>query len=290
MKRNKQDDEIYILGSELQNKRGKITVKSKWIALAIGFAVLLLTAIIVLFFFQDKGKNIDYYFEPEESLPQSITIETPNLENIDEKGYIETQEETANSVSLLIHIPHHATMSLTLGMPDKSDSTIIFATQAADIRADNKRIVGEFVLEGRQIARGVAKRGFCAVIDNTISIGMGDNTPLLQQAIDNNGFFFRQYPLVHNGALIENNPQNSSIRRALAVRNEQIIMIESQHNATFQEFSQALVEIGISDALYLVGGRNTCGWYYTKDSVRHEFGSELSNLPPYTSFIIWRTK
>jgi hypothetical protein len=289
-KKTKKDDEIYILGSEIRPEKGKINVGTKWIVFSICIAALLLTGIVVYMTSKDDEKKIEYYFEPEETLPQSITVETIDLDNTNQKGYFETYEETINEVTLRIHIPHHATMSLELGMPDKSDSTIIFTTQAADIRADNKRIVGEFVLEGKQLAKGIAKRGFCAVIDNTISIGTGDETPLLQQAIDNIGFFFRQYPLVHNGVIVPNNPVNSSIRRALAVCNEQIVMIESQETVTFQDFSQALVEIGVSDAIYLVGGRNTYGWYYTQDAVRHEFGSEQSNLPPYTSFIVWRTQ
>jgi hypothetical protein len=287
-KKNKQDDEIYILGSEIQQKSNKISVRTKWIVSLIGIVLIMIAVIVILYL--SKEQPFESYFEPEETLPQSISIETVDEENSNQKGYIETQEETVNDVSLLIHIPYNATMSLELGRPDKSDTTIIFVTQAADIRSDNKRIVGEFVLAGKQLARGIAKKGFCAVINHTISIGMGDDTPLLLQAIENNGFFFRQYPLVQNGILIENNPQNKSVRRALAVRNEQVIMIESQDVLTFLEFSQALVAANVSDAIYLVGGRNAYGWYYNKEPVRQEYGKDMPNFPEYTSFIVWRTK
>jgi len=285
--KNKPDSEIYILGSGAQKKKDKITAKSKWIVLFISFAIIILTVAFVVFSL--KEQTPEYYFEPEEIWQQSISIPTASNENPTQKGFIETQEETINDVPLLLYIPHNATMSLSLGMPDKSDSTIIFTTMAADIRKDNKKIVGDFVLSGKQLAKGIAKKGFCAVVDNTISIGIGENTPLLQQAIENNGYFFRQYPLVHNGELIANKPKNKSIRRALAVRNGQVIMVESKNIESFHDFSQALIDIGVSDAIYLVGG-DAFGWYYDKENIRQEFGKEKPDFPKNTSFIVWQIK
>ncbi|MDR2920115.1 MAG: phosphodiester glycosidase family protein [Tannerella sp.] len=93
--------------------------------------------------------------------------------------------------------------------------------------------------------------------------------------------------LVHNGEVIENKPKNKSIRRALAVRNERILMIESKNRESFYDFSNALIDIGISDAIYLVGG-NAYGWYYNKDYVRHEFGEIQPDIPENISYIIWR--
>jgi hypothetical protein len=285
---NRHDDDIYILGSEFQKKDSSISKKRKWVALSVCLALLIITILFVIFF--PKEQPLEYYFEPEETLQQSISTTVIDNENLHQKGYIETREEIVNNMRLLVHIPYHATMSLELGAPDKSDSTILFTTQAADIRKDNKRIVGEFVLAGKQLAAGIAKKGYCAVIDNTISIGTGIETPLLQQAIENNGYFFRQYPLVSNGVPVENNPVNKSIRRALAVRNEQVMMIVSQDVLSFHEFSQALADMGVSDAIYLVGGNDAYGWYYNKEPVRHEFGKALLDFPEYTSFIVWRTK
>ena len=159
-------------------------------------------------------------------------------------AYIDVSEETVNDVPLLIYTPQNASMSLMLGMPDKSDSTIIFAAMAADIRKDNMQIVGDFVLTGDRLSRGIAKKGFAAIEENKVTIGMGESTPLLQQMIDNKGSFFRQYPLVHNGELIENKPKNKSIRRALAVRNERMLMVESKNRESLYDFSNALIDIG----------------------------------------------
>ena len=87
---------------------------------------------------------------------------------------------------------------------NRKDTTVIFAAQAADVRADNGGIVGAFVLKGEPKAWGLSKKGYCASINGQITIGMADNSPLFEQATEEGGYFFRQYPLVSNGEIVEN--------------------------------------------------------------------------------------
>lgn len=285
MMKNKQNNEVYILGSESGNKKNKISKRVKIILLIV---LLIIIAGIIFFFVKPKEQVPEYYFEPEQTTQQSISvITTDSIKNEKETPFIKVSEELTNDVPLRIYTPQNATMSLTLGLPDETDSVIIFAAMAADIRKDNMEIVGDFVLSGKRLARGVAKKGYAAIIDHKIAIGIGEATPLLQQAIDQNGAFFRQYPLVHNGTLMDNRPKNKSIRRALAIRNEQVIMVESKNRESFHDFSQALIDIDISDAIYLVGG-DAYGWYYDQEHVRHPFGKKLSDIPKNISYIIWR--
>ncbi|MDR2970680.1 MAG: hypothetical protein LBU83_01945 [Bacteroidales bacterium] len=180
-------------------------------------------------------------------------------------------------------------LSLAVGMQDKTDSTLLFVAQAADIRADNLDIVCEFVLEGKQLAYGTAKKGYCAIINNFITIGAGAQTPLLQKAIESGGYFFRQYALVDNGEFVSNKPKNKFIRRAIAVKNEQVIMVQSIGIESFHDFTQALIDFGVRDAIYLVGS-NAYGWYYDREKQKHEFGKERENLPANVSYIVWRAK
>lgn len=287
MMKNNQHNEVYILGSESGKKQKKISKITWFISSAI---VLLIIVGIIFLLTNQKEQTPEYYFEPEQivSVGQSIPIVTSDSTgNTNENPFIEVSEESANDVSLLIYTPYNATMSLMIGMPDESDSTIVFAAMAADIRKDNMEIVGDFILSGKRLARGVAKKGYAAIIDNNITIAVGESTPLLQQAIDHNGSFFRQYPLVYNGELIENKPKNKSVRRALAVRNDQVIMVESKNRESFHDFSQALIDIGISNAIYLVGS-DAYGWYRNKEHIRHVFGIRLPEIPENISYIIWK--
>lgn len=285
----KAENDVYFLGAKESGEKKPDSNKKTWILLVACIAVV---AIILILVFTFRKNDTDYYFEPETSRLKPVEIPVmPRLVKVDSiKGYIEVLEETVNDVPLFVYVPHEAEMSLSVGRPDKSDPGIIFTTQAADIRGDNFEIVGDFVLKGEQLARGVAKTGFCAVIDNKITIGVADNTPLLQEAIDNKGYFFRQYPLVNDGVLVENNPKNKSIRRALAVRTDKTLMVESRSPESFHDFAQALIDIGVSDAIYLVGSNITFGWYYDKEHNRTEFGVEQEELPDNTSYIVWRTK
>jgi len=285
----KAENDVYFLGSKEGGEKKPESNKKIWILLSICIAVV---AIILILVFTFRKKDADYYFEPEKSRLTPVETPTiPRLVKIDTiKGYIEVLEETVNDVPLFVYVPHEAVMTLSVGMPDKTDPRIVFVTQAADIRGDNFEIVGDFVLKGEQLARGVAKTGFCAVIDGKISIGVTDKTPLLQEAIDNKGYFFRQYPLVSDGVLIENNPKNKSIRRALAVRAGKTVMVESRSPESFHDFAQALIDIGVSDAIYLVGSNITFGWFYDKEHNKTEFGIEQEELPVNTSYIVWRSE
>ncbi len=289
-KNNKQEKEVYVLGADIKEKKKGGAAKWWWIAAVLVCLAAAPAGVYMIFFFEkEREETPDYYFEPEDTgTVENITV----VENVEadpaEPAWIEVVQDTVNDVPLDIFVPYNLVMSLAVGMPDRNDSTIVFAAMAADIRKDNMQIVGDFVLSGEKLSRGVAKRGFCAVIDNTISVGMGEETPLLQQAIDSKGFFFRQYPLVHNGELVENNPKNISVRRALAVREGDVIMVESKTKESFSDFSRALIGMGVSDAIYLVGG-GAWGWYRDKDHRLCEFGEELAEVPENISFILWRT-
>jgi len=286
MTKNNQDKEVYILGSESGKNRKKGPNRNFIILLVCIFLAIFIG--IIIFFINREEQTLEYYFEPEQTEQQNVTTpEAVSLKSTNETPYTEFSDEMVNGVPLIIYIPKNSTMSLMVGMPDKSDTGIVFAAMAADIRKDNMQIVGDFILSGKRLARGVSKKGYAAIEGNKITIGIGESTPLLQQTIDNNGYFFRQYPLVSNGELVENKPKNKSIRRALAVRNEQVIIVESKNRESFHDFSQALIDIGVLNAIYLVGS-DSFGWYHDSEFVRHEFGKELPDIPDNISYIIWR--
>jgi hypothetical protein len=132
-------------------------------------------------------------------------------------------------------------------------------------------IIGDFVLAGKLLARGTSKKGFCAIINHEITIGTATETPLLQEAINKGGYFFRQYPLVKNGMPIDNKPKGKSIRKALAIREGQVLMIVSRDRESFHDFAQALADSGISEAIYLVGS-NSYGWYIDEQGKQITFG------------------
>lgn len=104
---------------------------------------------------------------------------------------------------------------------------MIYAAQAADVRADNGGVVGAFVLNGEPRSWGVSKKGYCASINGKVTIGVAENSPLFESNRREGGYFFRQYPLVSNGEVIDNEPKGKSIRRAICDRQGEIFMVET---------------------------------------------------------------
>jgi hypothetical protein len=183
-------------------------------------------------------------------------------------------------------------MSLHRGDLDIEDTTIVYVAQAADIRADNGEIVGGFVINGTPLTRSVSKLGYCACVNGEIHVGMAKNTDLFDKAVQTGGCFFRQYPLVHNGTLVDNEPKGKSIRRSICRRRGQVFMAETLSRESFHDFAQSLVDLGVDDAVYLVGSYSY-GWAVDYEGQKYEFGNKSPYLngfvfPENINYIVWR--
>ena len=254
---NIQDDELRVLGKpspEEPKKKG-----FKWYyAVAI---LLILSGVIfaaVRLFDIQRNEIVPDFYETELSDTIAMSETIPVMEKLGNykdslKAYTEHIEMTVNDIPLDIYIPHNAKPRLFIGTPDINDKNVIFTTQAADIRADNGKINGAFVLAGEPKAWGLSKKGYCGIIDGKITIGVAANSPLFEEATETGGYFFRQYPLVDNGKLVENEPKGKAIRKAICDRGGEILVVMTQEPESFHDFSQALVDLGASNAVYLVG-------------------------------------
>ena len=201
--------------------------------------------------------------------------------------YTSRRDTTVNGARLIILTPHGATATLEVGNETVSDTTAILAAQAADIRRDNGEIAGAYVVRGELLSKGEAKAGYCSIINGEISIGVADATPMLEQALMAEGYFFRQYPLVAAGQLIENKPQGKARRKALAEIDGTMSVVMSADKLTFNDFSQALIGAGARNAIYLVGANSTT-FYTDRDGVRHNIGNVYENAPANINYIVWR--
>ena len=220
--------------------------------------------------------------QPEDKIPFGASLDSlssPIVQRID---------TTINDVQLTLYIPHNATPRLTVGAPDPETRRAILAFQAADIRADNRKILGAFVLQGHPLAWGLSKKGYCAILDDKVTIGVADNSPLFEEATEKGGYFFRQYGLVDNGQLVENEPKNKTMRKALCDRAGQIFVAVSETDESMHDFAQALVDLGVDNAIYLVGSHSAFGWwkneageteYFSQDKHRQSFRNE--------SYVVW---
>ena len=171
-----------------------------------------------------------------------------------EPATVLVSDTSVDDVPMRLYTPVNAVPELCIGYPDPNNTEIILAFQAADTRADNYEILGAYVLKGEMLSRGHSKKGFCAIIDGKIQLGMAESTPLLEEATEKEGYFFRQYPLVMEGKMVENKPKGKALRHALCEWDGKVVVVSSMVKESFHDFAQALADLGVQNAIYLVGG------------------------------------
>ncbi len=205
-------------------------------------------------------------------------------------AYCQTKETEINGIKLKIMIPSGAVAKFEIGKVDTKDSNIILALQAADVRKDNGEIVGACVYNGEVVGRGLAKKGYVSIINGKVRVGVTDHSPLFEEAIQEGGDFFRQYPLVADGAMIENQPKGKSIRRAICQRGTELFVTESLTPESFHDFAQALQDLQVDNAVYLVGSPYALGFLRDSNNALHTWGEvKYSNLKNI-SYLLWRSK
>ena len=303
------DDEIRIISSEKSlpvkegNKPEELKIKNnepdkpKWKFWVIITAILFFGGLCVFFWWEvkdDPEETENLMFDSEKIGEPDFNIESTETLSIPvpttmvcEKGFVETYDTVINKVPLTIFQPKNLTPKLHIGIDALRDSTASFVVQAADIRRDNGQIVGAYVSEGNLLSRGQSKAGFCAIINGKLIIGVADSTPYLEQAIETGGYFFRQYPLVVGGQVVENKLKPSSLRKALAELNGEIVVIMNDKKQTLNEFSQTLVDLGVTNAIYLVGS-TAPGFVINQEGNRINFGEEYEKPSINTNYIVWR--
>ena len=267
------DNEIQVLGPSSKHSF------KKWLWLVPLFVVGIIGIYFSMFQEKETAKRIDSHTEL--NTPSTIQKELEMTSGV-EYETIEVNDVWMHVFKLLDMAPE-----LTLDVSSYTDSTQCFILQAADIRKDNKKFVGDFVLNGKKLSWGKSKKGYCAIIDGRVTIGMGKDDEVMNHCIANGGSFFRQYPLVINGILQKNEVKGKSIRRALAQNKNGLYVIMTSKRESLYDFSEALQDMGMKDAISLVGGNKTY-MYWLQDGQYWE--SDDLDLVTNRNFIVFRRK
>lgn len=285
-----QDDELRVIGRPSGTKDTRKPRKWLWIVMAVVIVAAVVAATIIWSRKPGHG-NDPVVFDPSTVVEPTDSIKEKveplgNYADTTGKAYTEHLKLTINDIPLDIYIPHNAKPSLAIGTPDIFDKNIVLVTQAADIRADNGKINGAFVLAGKPMAWGLSKKGYVGIIDNTITVGVADNSPLFEEATEKGGYFFRQYPLVDNGVLVENEPKGKAIRKAICDRAGEIIVVMSITPESFHDFAQALVDLQVDNAVYLVGS-DSYGFFRDKYDHFTQIYEKRRGGYKYENYIKW---
>ena len=284
------DDEFRVIGHSPIQGDGAKDKRRRNLGAAIVSAVLVIAIGILAIIFWPKEEREDPndgLFENAEE--QAAPREVKPLGTVTDDSFTEKLDTLINDVHLSIYIPHNATPELNLCVPDRDDKNIILAAQAADIRRDNRKILGAFVLKGEPLAWGLSKKGFCAIIDGNVTVGYSENSPLFDEARAKGGYFFRQFALVDNGHLVENELDNRTMRKALCSRAGQVLVAVSETDESMNDFAKALVDLGVENAIYLVGSHSSFGWYIDEAGEKTLFAPDVHRgTYKNENYIIWK--
>ena len=277
-----QDDELRVIGRPSGSEDTRKPRKWLWIVMAVVIVAAVVAATIICSRKPGPGNDPVVF---DSSIKEKIEP-LGNYADTTGKAYTEHLELTINDIPLDSYIPHNAKPSLAIGTPDIFDKNIVLVTQAADIRADNGKISGAYVLAGKPMAWGLSKKGYVGIIDDKITVGVADNSPLFEEATEKGGYFFRQYPLVDNGVLVENEPKGKAIRKAICDRAGEIIVVMSISPESFHDFAQALVDLQVDNAVYLVGS-DSYGFFRDKYDHLTQICEKRREGYKYENYIKW---
>jgi hypothetical protein len=267
------DNEIQVLGST--SKRSS----KKWMwslpLLVVGITWVLLVTL-------GKEETVDIkHFKTELKAP------SPRQPEPEMTSGVEYETQVVNDVWLNVYkiLDMHAELSLDVSV--YTDSTECIILQAADIRKDNRKFVGDFVLNGEKLSSGKVKKGYCAIVDGKVTIGMSADDEVMNHCMANGGSFFRQYPLVVDGVMQPSNVKGKSIRRALAQNEDGLYIVMTDERESVHNFSEALVDMGMKDAISLVGGNKAYMYWMQEDECWES--DDLANVDN-RNFIVFRRK
>lgn len=269
------DNEIRVIGTPSPKpKHGKW-----WVAVLVILVIVVIVALVL-----GKESRKKSASEPQPPAAEAEASFSPSLSSSATYGHLTMVDTMVDDVPLTLYFPDSAMASLQTGQPNADDPSLLLAVMAADIRADNGGIVGDFVVDGRQLARGERKEGFCAILDGTPVIGRGGKEEL-ERALAEKGCFFRQYVLVDNGVATPPKPKGKNHRRALCLRGDKLFVVASGDRESYHDFATALADLGATEAIALVGSESLL-IYHAEGGLLHSVGTAIDS--PNANFLVWR--
>lgn len=276
-------DDIYFYGDDHH-------FNPKWLLLIPAIAIVGFLAYLVYdkFFTEDENEQVteapQQPREIEEPLPQKAELELASADSI-----LNVIDTVINDISVRLYIPPTGSKpQLVMGyevIKDTANTMLCFA--AADAGVSDK-IVGAFVVDGEVVSTGLSKKGFCAIIDDTVTIGISENSPLFERAINDKGSFFRQRALVDSGRIVINEKRGIFMCRALCRKENRLFVVHSMDRCSLYDFSQLLQDLGVEYAISLQSAENAKGWYLNTDGHCELVGDWSSRkYPKSANYIIW---
>jgi hypothetical protein len=195
-----------------------------------------------------------------------------------------------NPIEISYYPLNNYKVDFRLVKPSVYDRTIQLCIPAAFTSKGNKP-------EGLIYLNGVKKYGYSSTNGSgALFISLGKCEILSIEAANDlaqnpkNNFFslFQQYQLIRNGRSYENPFSKRKLQmRVIASINKKIFIIESKNEVESEKFISHLLDIGVTEALYLDMGSWSEGWYRNENGVIVKIGLNKQNTNRQTNWLLF---
>ena len=275
------ENEIRIIGSQPEQPTSQRRYKKWWGAIIV--VVLLLVCVVLWMFVGQKDSHESFNQTKTEIKIDTLALESPS--------YVDIADTIINNVSLHRFIPVNAKPKLVMGVIKEIPQQYILGAMAADfgLYKDKYQVVGGFIYHGEMISYSKSKYGFCALLKDTVVIGNALSTSYFEQAIEEKGDFFRQHALVADGKVVNSViARNDALRRSLCrLTDGRICIIDTDMSVSLDNFSEALCQYGVQDAIALMGSGAAVRWAVDEAGRRYIAGADEYDFPDVVNYIVW---
>lgn len=280
------ENEIRIIGSSPEQRPAETPQKGKkWLVVALVAALLVLGVALWLLSRNDSSSES---FSTQ-SMPPVATEQGDSV--VQDSAYVDICDTIINNISLHRYIPINAKPMLVVGLIKDIPSDYILGAMAADFGDYNGeyRVAGAFVHQGQMLSHSKSKYGFCAILKDTVVIGNDLSTSYFEEAIEEKGDFFRQHALVHEGEVVNKVISKiGALRRSLCrLSDGRLCIIDTDMSVSLDEFSTALCQYGVKEAIALMGTGASVRWAVDKAGRRYIAGADEFDFPEVVNYIVW---
>ena len=208
-------------------------------------------------------------------------------------GNLETKEEAdaqmmedvapsyvqrVDTLGLIILYPQYESMDLVCGtVPSKKDARVILFAEAAytgELLEEFKHsnVAGDHVSGGKFYKGFRCKRNTGAFVyyNGTFKFCYPSYANEMEIAARNGGAAFAQEMMIHRGKMVDiaRKDGNTNQFRALCNQGGRLCIVESASKIAFGDFKKTLLNLGVSDALYIdMGAGWNHAWYRDKGKI-----------------------
>ncbi|MBP3253071.1 MAG: hypothetical protein J6M30_01005 [Bacteroidales bacterium] len=197
--------------------------------------------------------------------------------------------------SLIVYRPVNCSLVLSAKRADSSDCNVVFAAPAAFTAKNYTDIVGGFVGIDTVIKNPTEQEtGLCTLDGSDVYIGGIEDTSVYFPLALNSGTmcYFQQMLLIHSSEKVPCTifgKQKPTFRRALAAKYGKVCVIESLGRMDIDSFTEAMLILGITDAIYMDMGTWSEGFFVDINNQKTIIGQLKQNTRFQTNWL-WFVK